>query len=191
MIKKLLLCIICFVVHIPSYSISEKGPEGKIFLEIKEVVTDEAISRSSSEYEYGKILYPKFSSEGLPEDFLIKKKADLVIDPSDINEIIISKDYQSIEFQKIMKEITGVPEDKNTFSISIILSNSEVEKLCRSSKRFVGKKIAIVINGKIFSILSVLDPICSAINISVIGIKIEDIVNDVEKLSDNITVNEN
>ena len=60
-------------------------------LNIKKVIANPNMI-NNSDYEYGKMLYPQYDYEGLPNNFMIKKTPDISFEPKDIKLIEVIKE---------------------------------------------------------------------------------------------------
>jgi len=109
------------------------------FKTVQEVPSDK-----NYEYEPGKRLYPKYSYEGLPEDFVIKKSSDLSLTYKDIKEVEIER-------------APAYPFSLSAYTVRIHLWKESAERMRIFSVKHIDKRVAIEIDGKIFAIPTILD----------------------------------
>lgn len=145
------------------------------FMNIKEVLIDYE-NYNQSDYEYGKYIYPQYSYMGLPDHFLIKKKADIAIPPSKIKIIKVSKSrWLSDDIQSVIVKISFI---------------STIEALKEYTKENLNQRIAFAIDEKILSIAKIIDPIESEMSISISGMKIDILKEELLKISNNVVLEE-
>lgn len=145
-------------------------------LNIKQVITNTKMI-DNSDYEYGKMLYPQYSYEGLSEYFMIKKTPDISFEPKDIKLI------------KIIRE-PWIPDNKLEFTVNINFYSSGQKKINPYSRQNINKKVALEIDGKIFVIATILENIESEMKISVSNKTAQTIAAELRKVSNNITIKE-
>jgi len=129
------------------------------------------------EYEPGKELYPRYSYEGLPEDFVIKKTPALSLTYEDIELVEIKKDPFS-------------PSYMSTYIVTIYLSEESVKRMRTFSGKHLKKRVAMEIEGKIIKIATIVDIIGDKLSVTFTDASLSEIENVFRKVTEKIKIKE-
>jgi preprotein translocase subunit SecD len=145
-------------------------------LNIKQVITNSKMI-DNSDYESGKMLYPQYSYEGLPEYFMIKKTPNVSFEPNDIKLV------------EIIKE-PWISDDMLQFTVNIFFNSSGRDKIYAYSKQNINKKVAIEIDSKILVIATILEKIENEMTVIINKKTAPTISAELRKVSNKIIIKE-
>jgi preprotein translocase subunit SecD len=126
-------------------------------------------------YEPGRKLYPRYSYEGLPEDFVVKKSPDVSFKDRDIEYVEIKKDPFS-------------PAHMSSYIVTIYLQGKSAERMRAFSEKHLKKRVAIEIDGKIINIPTINDIVENKFSIIFVKTSISDLENEIKKVTDKIRI---
>jgi len=135
-----LLAMMVLLLVCNSYFIEARStPSQHLPLNFKNVL--ETREGRDHEYEPGKDIYPRYSYAGLPEDFAIRKSPDFSLTYEDI---------QSVEIKK------GFSPHIEVYTLTINLNKEAAERMRVFSEKYLKKRVAVEIDGKIIEIVTII-----------------------------------
>lgn len=137
----------------------------------------EAAGDKNYEYEPGKGLYPRYSNEGLPEDFVIKKIPDLSLTYRDIKKVEIQR-------------APAYPSSLSAYTVRIHLWKESAERMRIFSAKHLDKRVAMEIDGKIFKIATIIDIMSDEVLVTIARSSLSEIEKEFKKVTDNIRIKE-
>ena len=126
-------------------------------------------------YEPGKELYPSYSYEGLPDDFLIKKSPDLSLTDRDIKLIEIERNQFSPSYMAV-------------YTVTIHLQQESAERMRTFSAKYLNKRVGLEIDGKIFKITTLIDVMSSQVVVHIARTSFSEIESQFRKITDKIRI---
>lgn len=137
----------------------------------------EVPSEKNNRYEPGKRLYPRYSHEGLPEDYVIKKSPDLSFSYKDIKEVEIER-------------APAYPSTLSAYTVRVHLWKEPAERMRIFSTKHIDKRVAIEIDGKILAIPTILDIMSDEVLITVARRSLPEIESEFKKVTEKIIIKE-
>lgn len=174
LLHPLLLAVIVLVLLFHSYlnEARSTAPE-HLPLNFKNVmVTREGIDH---EYEPGKDIYPRYSYTGLPEDFAIKKSPDLSLRYEDIASVEIKKGFSS---------------HVAVYTLTINLHKEAAERTRAFSEKYLKRKVAVEIGGKIIEIVTIIDIVSDQLVLTIGRTTLSELEREFRKVTDKIKCEE-
>ncbi len=137
----------------------------------------ESANQGNGDYELGKELYPKYSYEGLPEDFTIKRSPDLSLSYADIELVEVRKNPYS-------------PSYLSVYDVTIHLNNEAGERMHAFSVKHLKRRVAIEVDGKIICIGTLAYVVDNELVVMIIKTSSAEIENTFGKVTDKISIKE-
>ena len=162
-----------FILMISAIS-AETKEESLHNLNIKKIIVNPN-KINNSDYEYGKMLYPQYDYEGLPNNFMIKKTPDISFVPKDIKLI------------EVIKE-PWIPDNMLEFTVNIFFNPSGQRKINPYSNQNINKKVALEIDSKILVIGTILEKIENEMQVIINKKTAQTIAAELRKVSNNVII---
>jgi hypothetical protein len=165
----LTMVLFSLVFAFPSNGRKEKASH---YLNLRNVITDPGV-KHESDYEYGKLIYPRYKAIGLPDNFMIKKSPDLSFGSQELKVIRIARQsFSNVE----------------SYVVSIVFEASIGDKLTKYTKNKIGDEIAVAVDEYILVIARILDVFDKELTFTVTNRKLNEIEDKLSPVSRKIII---